>query len=416
MEIVAASPRRILSASERRQRDDRYRVTLAEFGGVLKEIVKLSNALNILTAALCKAGKGAYVEVPDPAIQNNVYPFNRRNLRSSQALLHKKILELKNYLRVSKKKTRDQVRPESFSGTYTPVYAGDALQYFFQQGANGFGTLSPYYEAVAENDRDELIRQKLQMLNQAIENLNATNPEDKDAYNNALSNYESLKNYELAQYNANGDINIIAANLSRNLFDYLPQASQGYLLRNTSTMLFYIYAHANNLQERNNAQYARSNEIMDAAFGGNIPATFLSYRAANGKTAKVLMERAVQENIIAGPMNTYQVISSMYPVGTLNKKGDDVGFTSERFNTYYYQNIAAANYRSRANLAEDPQLAASSQHINSDAVLREMLDEHNLVKSVSEEWHEILEPSRKQQRDERKKQKDAAKRVPKASK
>jgi len=354
MATLAASPRRALTVEEKKQRDDTFRIELAQFGNLLKSLVSVSNALINLSSALGQAGKGAYLAFPNPNEPGRYVPFNRKHLRSAQALFNKGILSLKNYLRVSKKKTRDPVKPESFSGTYTPVFAGDALRAFFTNGAGGFGPLAP---------------------------------------KNAL---------ETGQAGAA-------------LMDSLPMASQGYLLRNTSTMLFYIYAHANQLQAADNAQYARSDNIMDAAFGGNIPASFLTYRGADGKQVKVPMGQAVADGIVQRALNTYEVITSMYPPGTLNKKGVDVGFNSQRFNTYYYQNIAAANYYSKAALAADANLAAAAQALGQNDIRGAMLQEHNLVKAVSEEWHDILEPGRKIQRDARKKQQDAAKKAAKAA-
>lgn len=353
MENIAVSPRR-LTAEEKKARDAEYKVEVKEFGKVLKNLTQLFNALVALNSALGQAGKGAYLAFPNPTQPNEFIPFNRKHLRSANAKFTKNILLLKNYLRVSKKKTRDPVKPESFSGTYTPVFAGDALRVFFTAAPERFGPLGPK-EAIATQQGGPALMDSLQM------------------------------------------------------------ASQGYLLRNTSTMLFYIYAHANNLQAPDNAQFARSDEVMIQAFGADIPAAFLSYRGADGKPVKISMNEAVAQGIVQQPLSTYQVIINLYPPGTLNQKGQDVGFRPERFNTYYYQNIAAANYYSKAALAANPALAEAATALARDDVRQAMLREHNVVKQVSEEWHDILEPGRKQQRDARKKIQDAAKKAAKAA-
>jgi hypothetical protein len=257
MATVAGSPRRTLTADEKRARDATYRVEVKEFGDILKSLVSIYTALNLLTASLGQAGKGAYLAFPNPnpGMEKTWIPFNRKHLRSAQAKFSRSILQLKNYLRVSKKKTRDPVKPASLSGTYTPVFAGEALRYFFTAAPGNFGPLHPV-QAVQTQQAGEA------------------------------------------------------------LMTSLPMVSQGYLLRNTSTMLFYIYAHAyvdpqtgqQGLQATDNAQFARSDEVMMAAFGGQIPASFYAFRGQDGKPAKVPMSQAVAQGMVERPLNTYEVI------------------------------------------------------------------------------------------------------------
>jgi hypothetical protein len=343
MATLAVSPRRHLTAEEKKERDAQYRVEVKQFGEILKGMVQVFNALVILNTALGQAGKGAYLAFPNPAAPTTYIPFNRKHLRSANAKFSKNLLLLKNYLRVSKKKSREPVKPESFSGTYTPVFAGDALRTFFTSAPERFGPLHPV-QAVQTNQAGDALMTQLQMV------------------------------------------------------------SQGYLLRNTSTMLFYIYAHANQLQDPQNAQFARSDDVMNAAFGGQIPAAFYAFKGTDGKSAKMPMAQAVAQGVINGPMNTYQVIQVTRP-----------DFDPNRFNTYFYQNIAAANYYSKAALAADPALAPAAEALARDDVRAAMLAEHNVVKEVSGEWHELLEPARKAQRDARKKEQDKVKKQAKAA-
>ena len=143
MATLAASPRRTLTAEEKRNRDAQYKVEVKDFGKILKNLTQIFNALVALNTALGQAGKGAYLAFPNPAQPGTFIPFNRKHLRSANAKFSKTILLLKNYLRVSKKKQRLPVRPESFSGTYTPVYAGDALRAFFTAAPANFGPVGP---------------------------------------------------------------------------------------------------------------------------------------------------------------------------------------------------------------------------------------------------------------------------------
>ena len=384
--VAAASPRRSLTPEEKRERDNTYRIDVKQFGDLLKYYVQIFNSLTALNTALGQAGKGKYLTFPDG--KGNFFTFNRKHLRSANAQFAKSILILKNYLRVSKKKNRDQVKPESFSGTYTPVYAGDALRQFFTMDINRFGFIDP-----------------------------ATKQEGS----------------------------LMAA---------LPYVQAGYLLRNTNTMLFYIYAHANELQDKENAQYVRSDDIMTTSFGGQIPAAFYSIKVGK-KTSKTPMDQAVAGGI--GPFNTYDVIRSSPGYAYFNPA---------EFNTYFFQNIAAANYYSKGDLTNVPgfqvdqntQLALQQAadlianpntppqelerarevqrvvvdqqqaYLQRTAILQQaaaqladpttrqhMLEEHNLVKLVSKQWHDILEPNRKIQRDARKKIADAKKKADKAA-
>lgn len=336
---MATSPRRTLTAEERRQRDEQYRVDQKDFTKILKGLVQVFNAIVALNSALGQAGKGAYLVWPHPNQPGQFIQFNRRHLRSANSKFAKTLLDLKNYLRVSRKKVRETVLPESFSGTYTPVYAGPALQHFFNAAPGNFGPLNPL---------------------------------------------------EAAQTQVAG-----AA-----LMDQLVMAKQGYLLRNTSTMLFYIYAHAQQLQAEDNAQFTRADEVMIEAFGGDIPAAFYSYKGADGKTVKVTMNEAINRGVLVDPINTFQAIQQVHP-----------DFNPARFNTYFFQNIAASNYYSRAALLDDTNLVAAAEALEQADVRQAMLDEHTVVKQVSAQWKELLEPDRKIQRDRRKREADAAKRA-----
>lgn len=346
------------TSEEKRLRDAIYRVEVKQFGDILKGLAVLFNAIASLNGALGQAGKGAFLEFKDPGTPGRVIPFNRKHLRATNSMFTKLITGLKNYLRVSKRKTRDPVLPEHFRGTYIPVYAGDSLRDFFTKGAAGFGPLHPL---TARAEQDAGIR-----------------PEA--------------------------------------LMSYLPMVQQGFLQRNTATMLFFIYAHNNGLQWEQNAQFARADQIMVDAFGGIIAASFFSFfngeETASGekKISKIPMQQAIDQKMIDRPWNEFEIITSLYPPGqTFNKKGEDVGFRIERFNTYYYQNIAAGNYYSKPTLLKFPQFEQIAAFLDEPENRRSMLAEHTLVKEVSLEWLTILGPGRKARSDLRKKQNDARK-------
>lgn len=359
---AAQSPSRAQSAKEKRAAENKM------FNTLLKSLVQNFNVLVVLNTAMGGAEKGSVLAFPNPASQpgkQEFYILNRKHMRSANAKFAKEIMALKVFLRKTKKKNKQKIAPSSFSGVYTPVYAGEALKQFFTGNPNGFGHFSPR-AAVAG---------------------------DQNALNNALMNN-------------------------------LPYVQQGFLLRNTCTMLFFIYAHTNQLQSAQNAQKARSDQHMMNVFGGNIPALFFSYKTPSGKNAKVLMDEAVRlansderkyPNFPKQPLNTYQAISAVYPEGSKNDDGEDTGFNPAEFYTYFYQNISAANYYSKAVLADMEGGNVLIAQLDDETTRNGMLTEHDIVKQVSKEWHDIVEPDRKIQRDARKKVKEEQKRAAKAA-
>lgn len=305
----------------------------------LKGLVQVFNALVSLNVALAKAGSGAFLAFPNPQQPGTVIPFNKRHLKNANSRFANSIKALKKHLTASKKKSKSNTRPESFSGVYTPLYAAEALRTFFTRAPELFGPLDPITAAQTQ---------------QAGEGVMAR----------------------------------------------LPQVQAGFCLRNTVTMLFYIYAHANNLQYEENGQFARSDENMNFAFGGQIAAAYFSARGPDGKPVKMLMDEAVAQRLVTGPLNTYDTIRYSRP-----------DFDPQRFNTYFFQNIASANYYSKNVINSNQGFAEVAAAINSDQVRAQMLAEHNTVKEVSARWKALLEPGRKQVKDARKRQQDAARRA-----
>lgn len=221
------------------------------------------------------------------------------------------------------------ITPSTFSGVYTPIFAGPALSSFLSSNPLGFGTVNPK----SENAQDLLMKR-------------------------------------------------------------LPLASSGLLLRNTATMLFYIYSHVNNLEDPSNTQIIKPNELFISTFNGSIPASFYSYSDTIGSRSKVVkipMDKAVSDGIISEPLSTFDVIKRRYP-----------DFNGERFKSYYFQNITALNYFTASNLADNKSMAEAYDSLQSEEVRKGMLEEHKIVKEVCEEWIEKLKPLRREQRKARK--------------
>lgn len=359
MEAVT-SPKRKLTREEKRSRDEKYRVDVATFGDVLKKLTTMYTALTSLHSAMGQAGKGAYLAFKNPANKEQAIPFNRKHLAAADAMFKNQLKDLKNFLRVSKTKNRPPVAPETLSSVYTPVYAGDALKYWFSATQN-FGPLSPL---------------------------------------------------TAAQTGQVGQL----------FMDAMPLLKQGLFLRNGLTMLFYIYAHVNGLQNEENAQFSRFDDVMMKAFGGEIPATYYSYDDPSkpGKKAKMLMAQAVLPveqggRGLARPLNTVENIKALYPQGKVNKKGQDVTFDTKALSGFYFQIIGSLNYYSRDFVSKDPAFVEVAKIFDSAEGKAALLEEHATIKKVGEEWKTLLEPSRKAKRDANKKAKDAVKKAAKAA-
>lgn len=224
---------------------------------------------------------------------------------------------------------RQVVTPEQLTGVYTPVYLGNALYHFVNSDPGAFGPLDP--------------------------------------------------------------ITALQGGPVEALMDSLPLLRQGYSLRNSITMLMYIYTHTNQLQDPDDGTFIHPDSNMNEAFGGQIPATFFTYRDETGRLTKISVDEATRRGLLSYPLNTYEIIALSHP-----------DFNHNRFKSFYFQNIAALNYYSPNNLADDPSLQPVFDAINSDEVRNQLLIEHEILKQVSKKWQQLLEPLRKQQREQRK--------------
>ena len=216
------------------------------------------------------------------------------------------------------------------------------------------------------------------------------------------------------------------------LIDSLPNAKNGYLMRNTSTLLFFAYAHNRSLLDPNNGQLARADAVMDAVFGGVLPAAAVPLpRGAKEVTNKkgvtktknvfeaVPMSIAVRQGAITAPVNTYQALGIAYPA-----------FNKDSFKTVFFQNMASYNYYTRNMLVTpgliiDPEFTAQGPQqpqggldpvnvlagLDDDNLRAAMLQEHELATNASLGWKAIHEPAQKAERARRKKESDASKRA-----
>lgn len=163
-----------------------------------------------------------------------------------------------------------------------------------------------------------------------------------EAFKTLFSHKEAFGPYNIKEYYETGKI-------SEYLMDKLPLASQGYALRNTISLLLYIFVHYNRLQNYDDQSTLKvdDNPYIQEAFNGEIPATWYVNKNTN---KKILMKYYVDQGY--DPLNTFQLLTINFPYGTVDVRGNDVSFNSKRMRTYYLQNIV--NYNTT--YFQDPEL------------------------------------------------------------
>lgn len=349
-----------VSQEEKRLRDAQYRVNVREFGKILENFTLLFGHVLVLDRAMSTVPRGKFLQfaVPTPDQKQILVNFTRDDMRYVLRKYTRELLALKNYLRVSKKKFKAPVKPESFSAIYIPVYAGPALKAFINY-------------VYREGER------RGQPVN----------------FGPASYNPDDFPGQQIPP-----------------LLDHLPLAKLGYFLRNTTTLLFHMFGRINGLQIRGNAQYIRADEALRNTFGAMPPANI------NKKSKLFNPSEPIPSNL-----TTFSMLAKDYPPGSKDKRGNDMDFNPDRFASYFYQNIAASNYFSLlelqrgvrlpsgdegARLGEELQVALNNLQ-NDQSFREQLLKEHQIVDTVNEQWKIINEPTKRENQKQRKKEKAA---------
>jgi hypothetical protein len=162
----------------------------------------------------------------------------------------------------------------------------------------------------------------------------------------------------------------------REIMDRLPLVKQGYMLPPTATMLFTMYVHQHQLSH---GGYVKADSFMTSVFGGNIPAAFYAFRDSNNKCVKVTMDVAIKNKLVSRPLNTFTILTSLFPARHDNM-GCFQGFTVDKFNRYFIQNIVSLNYFTSKNMPSDVFDA-----LHQEDVMGQMIKEHDIVKKIMDE-------------------------------
>lgn len=150
-----------------------------------------------------------------------------------------------------------------------------------------------------------------------------------------------------------------------NLLDKLPRVKEGLLLKNSLTLLMYIYATVNNLKskEKSEGQKNIPDDRMNYIFGD---LNSLYYQDL-GKPKKLMSKTENQ-------MSTYQVVSNK------NKN-----FNPEKIENYYFQSIQSLNYYEKNDLSDK-----DSKNLSNDKIKKELLQEYELIERANQNLRKLM--------------------------
>lgn len=150
-----------------------------------------------------------------------------------------------------------------------------------------------------------------------------------------------------------------------NLLEKLPRAREGYMLKNSLTLLMYIYFKVNSLKstKKSEGHLNIPDDRMNNAFGSVIA---LYYQEAN--QPKILMSKSGKK------METYAVVA-----------GKNTSFNPERIENFYFKAIQSLNIYEEKDLTEK-----DINKLSDDAFRQELLQEYYLIKAAND----LLTPSK----------------------
>lgn len=338
------SPRKLAKMTQ----DAKYRVNAKEFNDILRRLASRHQNLMILYATMGNpSAKGLDAELEENGEKDTL---TMKEVKAANAAYVAELMDLKNYMRVSKKKQRTVVDPSSFTGTYIPAYAGEALRYFYNQG--DFGPLDPSQPESSKKLMDSLpFVKKGYLLRNAVTMLFYIY-----IYTNKL------------QVPGQGQFTKPDAVFKAAFNGKLPAT-------------FYSRKDANGEQIK---------MLMDRA----------------------VLEEDAGGLGLKKPMNTFAVITAGLSENTKNSEKNV--FTSEKLNVYFYQSIAALNYLSKKNLEDAIELSEYLEedkkvkmyteikdHLGEDetSFRDQMLKEHEIIKATSRKWKELKKKQKIEQKE-----------------
>lgn len=227
--------------------------------------------------------------------------LTRQELTNAWSEYNKKVTGLKKLYVEGTKHSRIQILPSSFKAAYTPIKVGPVFTAF----------LSP-------------------------------------------DSSKRLPNFG-QQPNADGTAFIP----NSKLLDLLPRAKEGYFLKNSITLLMYIYASVNHLKstEASEGQKNIPDDRMNQIFGDN---TALYYQEAGSD--KVLMSSTKHK------LSTYDVVS-----------GKNSKFNPDKIENYYFQSLQSLNIYNESDLP-----AKDKSNLANPNIRKELLAEYEIIERANE--------------------------------
>lgn len=223
--------------------------------------------------------------------------LTRKELAAADAEFDKKLLALKKLYIEGTKHSKAQTLPESFKAAYTPIKVGQVFTEF----------LGP--------DK-----------NKRLPNFGMAPTEDGTGFNSKVT-----------------------------LLDKLPRAREGFVLKNSLTLLLYIYSNVNDLKSKvqGEGQKNQPDAKLDYIFG-QIPALYI--------------QREGEEKVLnTTKATTYDV------VGDKNSK-----FNRKKIENYYFQSIKSINEYCEKDLSEKDRLLLSNQKLRD-----ELLAEYKMIEAAN---------------------------------
>ena len=226
--------------------------------------------------------------------------LTRPELTNATSEYTKKLLYLKKLYVEGTKHSRIQIVPESYKAAYTPIKVGSAFISFLAPDAN-----------------------------------------------KRLPNFGQVPNED-------GSAFIIKSNL----LDALPRAKEGYFLKNSLTLLMYIYAGINKLKSKvaSEGQKNIPDDRMNHIFGKLLA---LYYQEPN--SPKILMSKSGQK------MTTYEVVA-----------GKNSKFNPAKIENNYFQSIQSLNIYEAADLNEK-----DISLLNNPNIRKELLEEYKMIERAN---------------------------------
>jgi hypothetical protein len=226
--------------------------------------------------------------------------LTRKEVAAANAEYDKKLLSLKKLYLEGTKHTKEQPLPESFKSAYLPVKMGPVFVSFLSADAN---KRQPNFGQVPNGDGTSFLPKS-------------------------------------------------------SLLDSLPRAREGYVLKNSLTLLLYIYATVNDLKskEKKEGQKNIPDDRMNYVFG-QLPSLYYQ----NAGEDKVLMTKTNHK------LPTYGVISHK-----------NASFNAAKIENYYFQSIQSLNIYDPADLSQKDADALKGQKLRQD-----LLNEFRIIERAN---------------------------------